>query len=229
MSETGAEAEIDTFSFEPGPTVSAPRDPSADSFSRCLVRLLKGVLYRDDDAADWSTLIRQQARAREHLGHLGLEVVVDDAEGWAFVRSRAVDDDPADIAVPRLAARRELTFPVSLLLALLRRKLAEFDARGGDTRLVLERSEIIELVRVFLPERGDEARLFTQIDAHVNKVIELGFLRRLGNTSGSAEVSFEVRRIIKAFVDAQWLTDFDARLCAYRASLGRDMGVSDDE
>lgn len=214
----------------PGDPVPPARDASADALSRSLVRLLKGVLYRDDDAADWSALTRHQARAREYLGQLGLDVVIDEAEGWAFVRSRAIDEDEPNLtALPRLAARRELTFPVSLLLALLRRKLAEFDARGGDTRLVLARSEIIELLRVFLPERADEARLFTQIDTHVNKVIELGFVRRLSGGSGASEASFEVRRIIKAFVDAQWLTDFDSRLSAYRASLGRDVGVADDD
>ena len=30
---------------------------------------------------------------------------------------------------------------------------------------------------------------------------------------------YEVRRILKAFVDAQWLAEFDARLEAYRAAL----------
>src|SRR5438105_10155778 len=31
---------------------------------------------------------------------------------------------------------------------------------------------------------------------------------------------FEVRRILKAFVDAQWLADFDGRLAAYQMQLG---------
>ena len=66
--------------------------------------------------------------------------------------------------LPRLIARRPLAFPVSLLLALLRKKLAEFDAGGGDTRLVLTRDEIVELVRVFLPDSSNEARLIDQID-----------------------------------------------------------------
>ena len=36
---------------------------------------------------------------------------------------------------------------------------------------------------------------------------------------------FEVRRILKAFVDAQWLAEFDARLAAYQAQLaGRAAG-----
>jgi len=119
--------------------------------------------------------------------------------------------------MPRLIARRQLSFPVSLLLALLRKKLAEWDAGGGDTRLVLSREDIVELVRVFLPASSNEARLVDQIDTHVNKIVELGFLRRMKTTSGPP--TFEVRRILKAFVDAQWLLDFDARLAGYRAHL----------
>jgi hypothetical protein len=103
------------------------------------------------------------------------------------------------------------------LLALLRKKLAEFDAGGSDTRLVLSRDNIVELVSVFLPDRSNEAKLVDQIETHINKVIELGFLRRLKAATGPP--SFEVRRILKAFVDAQWLADFDARLGAYQAQL----------
>ncbi len=115
--------------------------------------------------------------------------------------------------LPRLVARRPLSFPVSLLLALLRKKLAEFDASGGDTRLVLARDEVAELMRVFLPEGSNEARLIDQIDAHLGKVIELGFLRRLKVGPGQPTM-VEVRRILKAFVDAQWLAEFDQRLAA---------------
>ena len=59
--------------------------------------------------------------------------------------------------MPRLIARRPLSFPVSLLLALLRKKLAEFDAGGGDTRLVLSRDELVEMIRVFMPEGSNDA------------------------------------------------------------------------
>ena len=41
-----------------------------------------------------------------------------------------------------------------------------------------------------------------RIDAHINKLVELGFLRRL-KSSGQVK-SFELRRILKTFVDAQW-------------------------
>jgi hypothetical protein len=110
------------------------------------------------------------------------------------------------------------------MLALLRKRLAEFDAGGGDTRLVLSRDEIADLMRVFLPDGTNEARLVDQVDATISKVVELGFLRRLKPAAGGGQERghLEVRRILRAFVDAQWLADFDARLEVYRmASAGQ--------
>lgn len=189
--------------------------------SAVVVPLLKGVLYQETDLALWPSLLRLQSRVRDYVAVLGLELVLDEAEGYAFLRSRA-QDGADDLAghTPRLVARRPLSFPVSLLLALLRKKLAEADAAGGDTRLVLSRDDIVELVRVFLPVTTNETRLIDQIDTHINKVTDLGFLRRLkaGPQSGGQGM-FEVRRILKAFVDAQWLAEFDSRLEAYRRQL----------
>lgn len=200
--------------------------------SALVIFLLKGVVYQEGDAGLWNALLTLQARVRDYVAVLGLELMLDEAEGYAFLRSRQINDDDAAVKLPRLVARRPLSFPVSLLLALLRKKLAEFDASGGDTRLVLTRDEIVELIRVFLPESSNEARLIDQIETHLNKVVELGFLRRLkagaANQSGQAAV-YDVRRILKAFVDAQWLADFDARLAAYQVQPGATSGGGADE
>jgi hypothetical protein len=105
---------------------------------------------------------------------------------------------------------------------LLRKKLAESDAGGGDTRLILTREQMVELIRVFLPAGSNETRLIDQLETHVNKIVELGFLRRLKPAAGKGDgqaAAFEVLRILKAFVDAQWLADFDAQLAAYQAQL----------
>lgn len=200
------------------------QDTQTPSLSAVMVPLLKGALYEETDAELWSMLLRLQPRVRDYVAVLGLELMVDEAEGYAFLRSRRSEDNEDDTAqkLPRLIVRRPLSFPVSLLLALLRKKLAEFDAGGGDTRLILSRDEVAELVRVFLPEGSNEARLVDQVDTHLNKIAELGFVRRLHGQ----DRMIEVRRILKAFVDAQWLADFDARLTAYRAQLA---GTSEEE
>lgn len=195
--------------------------PAAD-LSVLLISLLKSVLYREGDERLWAALLNLQARVRDYVAVLNLELVLDEAEGYAFLKGRPEpeDDDPAP-HLPRLVVRRPLSFSVSLLLALLRKKLAEFDAGGGDTRLVLSRDEVVELVRVFLPDGPNEARLIDQIESTINKVVELGFLHKLKPTGGGMTVpaSYEVRRILKAFVDAQWLAEFDARLANYQTQL----------
>jgi hypothetical protein len=201
---------------------------ATSDLSALVILLLKGVIYREADAGLWNALLNLQARVRDYVAVLGLELTLDEAEGYAFLRSRQEGEDDAAHRLPRLVARRPLSFPVSLLLALLRKKLTEFDASGGDTRLVLSRDEVVELVRVFLPESSNEARLIDQIETHLNKVVELGFLRKLKSGAGQTGV-FEVRRIIKAFVDAQWLADFDARLATYQAQLGAAPGGTSGE
>lgn len=189
-----------------------------NELSALVITLLKGVIYQEGEASLWNALLNLQARVRDYVTVLGLELVLDESEGYAFLRARLESEGEGVAKLPRLVARRPLTFPVSLLLALLRKKLAEFDASGGDTRLVLTRDQLVELVRVFLPDSSNEAKLIDQIETHLNKIVELGFLRKL-KTGAGQPTAFEVRRIIKAFVDAQWLNDFDTRLSAYQVQI----------
>lgn len=188
---------------------------ASNALSALVITLLKGVIYQEGDANLWNALLNLQARVRDYVTVLGLELVLDESEGYAFLRARLESEGEGVAKLPRLVVRRPLTFPVSLLLALLRKKLAEFDASGGDTRLVLTRDQLVELVRVFLPDSSNEAKLIDQIETHLNKIVDLGFLRKL-KTGAGQPTAFEVRRIIKAFVDAQWLNDFDTRLSAYQ-------------
>jgi hypothetical protein len=191
-----------------------PVTDSSHAFSLALIALMKGVVYRENDEATWQALFELQARLRDHVGPLGLELVLDEAEGHAYLRQRPRAEDEPEL--PRLVARRPLGFTVSLLLALLRKRLAEFDATSGEPRLVLSRDEVADLLRLFMPDATNEARVLDRIDRAINQIEDLGFLRRLRGRDSE----LEVRRILKTFVDAQWLGDLDRRLTAYRDHLG---------
>jgi hypothetical protein len=189
-----------------------------DALSRVLVSLMRGVVYQDSDPTVWQPLLNLQARVRDQVALLGLQLVLDENEGYAYLRQRmAAEGEPE---LPRLIPRRQLSYGVSLLLALLRKKLAEADAAGGSSRLVLRREDILELVRLFLPEGTNEARVVDRLDADIAKAVELGFLRKLRDS----EDAFEVRRILKALVDAQWLDAFEKRLADYRTHLIEETG-----
>ena len=187
---------------------------SEQNLSAVLITLFKGVMYRDQNPPLWQALLNLQHRVRDHVAMLGLELMLDEVEGHAFLRQRPPAEDEPEL--PRLVARRQLGYPVSLLLVLLRKKLAEHDASSGDPRLILSREQIAELLRVFLPDSANEVRLLDRLDRDIKRVVELGFLRPLHGRDDQ----FELRRIIKHFVDAQWLAEFDQRLTEYREYLG---------
>lgn len=191
-----------------------PADPHA--LSSVLVTLMKGVLWREDQERLWHELLALQARVRDHASLLGLTLEVDEAEGYALLR-QAPDHEEREI--PRLVARRPLSFPVSLLLVLLRKKLVEADGMGADRRVVLRQEEFVEMLRHYLPETTNEARLEDQIGSTVNRVRDLGFLRPLKNRDGE----FEVVRLLKAFVDAEML---EGLLATYQAHAA---GTTEEE
>ena len=185
-------------------------DPDTRQLSPLLITLFKGVLYQDQNPALWQDLTRLQARVRDYISVLGLELIFDEAEGYAYLRQRPPTEGENEL--PRMVTRRQLSYPVSLLLALLRKKLAEHDAGGAEPRLILQREQLVEMMQVFLPDPANEAKLMDRIDTYITKVVELGFLRRLRNQ----EARFEGRRILKAFVDAQWLANLDGKLEEYQ-------------
>lgn len=191
--------------------------------SRVLISLMKGVTDRESDPALWQSMLDVEAKVRDYVSIMGLELILDEAEGFAYLRQRPSKDDD-EHEIPRLVPRRQLGYQVSLLIALLRKKLVEFDASSGDTRLILSSDDIVEMIRVFLPDTSNQVRLLERIDSSISRVVEMGFLRRLRGT----EDRYEVRRIMKAFVDAQWLGELEVRLAGYREHAGNEAGLRTD-
>ena len=100
---------------------------------------ISGVVYRDDQEVAWRHLLALQSQVRDHVEVLGLVVVIDETEGFAFLRSAPVDPEVEESSALRLVARRPLSFHQSLLLALLR-KLAEEPSSPEEESPLLEDS-----------------------------------------------------------------------------------------
>lgn len=182
--------------------------------SPLVVQLLKGPLYRDTHEALWHPLIRQRAQVTDYVAVLGLRVEIDETDGFAYLAS--LPDDPDGEETPRLVRRHRLSFHTSMLLALLRKRLAEFDADSTEGQLVVTTTQMTELMRLYLPDAVNEAKLQKDIETNINRVKDLGFLRQLRGTADQ----FEVRPILRAFVDGQFLADLDAELDRYLKTLG---------
>jgi hypothetical protein len=191
--------------------------PGSNELPHVLITLMKGVLERESAPVLWQGLLAHQARVRDHVGVIGLDLVMDEAEGHAYLRQKPQAEGEAEL--PRLVTRRQLGFSLSLMLALLRKKLAEHDAMSGETRLVVSAAELFDMVRLFLPDTGNEAKLRDRVDRDIGRVVDLGFLRPLKGRDDT----YEVRRILRSFVDAQWLGQLNERLAAYAGHAGETL------
>jgi hypothetical protein len=85
-------------------TSDALASAATASLSAAVIPLLKGVLHRADDTATWDALLQLQGRVRDHVAVPGLELMLDEAEGYAFLRSRP---DPDDESAPRVQLEHE--------------------------------------------------------------------------------------------------------------------------
>jgi hypothetical protein len=193
---------------------SAVRTAEEHAIATAIIELMRGVVYREQSENSWATLDRHAGPVRDHFATIGIDVVVDDTEGYAYLRSQENDADAEPL--PRLVKRRTLTYHVSLLLVLLRKRLVEFETTGSDGKLVLSREQIVEMLRVFLADSTNEARVIDRVDTTLKQVADLGFLRQLRGQQDS----WEVRRILKAYVDAQTLSDLAGKLSEYAETSG---------
>ena len=171
------------------------------NFSRAAIALLRGVVERGRDEALWQTIVGREEALCDYLGKLGLHLFIDRAEEYAYLRQNEAS------GLPRLMARTQL------LLLLLRKKLGEYDAHEGDSRLILTTGEMTELLTPFFPPVTDQVRFSDMAARQVQRAEELGFLRRLPGE----EASYEVLPLLRSFITAEWLQDFDERLKTYAA------------
>jgi hypothetical protein len=157
-----------------------------------LARLLLGPIYREDGTL-WEVLCAEREAVVRYFYQVGQEVVIDEGEGYAFLRQ--IEPGGGD-RVPRVGRRQPLGYAATLLLVCLREELARFDAVPEDsTRLVRTRSQLRELVGQFLAETNNQIRDHRILDNAIRRLEELGFLRAFGAPDAD---SFEVMRILKA-------------------------------
>jgi len=183
-----------------------------DAIKIALAHLLRGPLHAEDQPPVWSTISSATARLRDHLIPLGLRLIVDDVEGYAYLRA---DDDLPD-GMPRLVRRHSLTFGATVLLILLRRHLTT--AEADSPRVVVTATEMATWLGDYYPDGVSPDKL----DGDINQVVKLGYLRRL---RGSTD-DYEIRRIIKAVVTADWINAYGDQLLAH-ARGGHDEPTTD--
>lgn len=151
---------------------------------------------------------------------IGISVFIEPAEGYAFLEQKE-DEEGAPESV-RLIRRYPLSFEMSLLCVLLREALEQFDISQNDSSiLVLPESEIRSMLSVYFKEKTDQTKLYNELTKYLNQAVDLGFLKELHQDQNGRigddliDRKFEVRRILRAKITTEFLSEFKKRLENY--------------
>jgi hypothetical protein len=197
-------------------------DEKSVALSGALVALFRGIISRDAHTGHWNTVLAQQTQIEDYVSKIGLVLIVDAPDGYAYLKQQTDTEDHLDI--PRLIPRHQLSYPVSVMLVLLRKQMLESDSGNNSDRLILSKQDFAELLRPYLKNTSNEVKQQNEIDANLARIKDMGFIRMFEGADGR----FEVQRIIRGFVDAQWLGELDERLREYQATLQRDDHAGDN-
>lgn len=179
-------------------------------FSTTLINLLQGVVRKEDNAEIWNTIRSQQFRIDEYMEKIGLSLVIDDEGGFAFLKQR--DDD----VLPHLVKKQPLTFRMSLFLALLRNEINEYDSGSGEGALVIREEEMVRRMKPYFPDVSDEVKFTNSIDRCFSKALEMKILVPVKDN----EYEYEVQPVLRRFMDAEWLSEFNRQLDKYMEENG---------
>ncbi|GAA4334837.1 DUF4194 domain-containing protein [Flaviaesturariibacter amylovorans] len=178
-------------------------------YSLSSITLLKGILY-DHQKEAWSNLLQFEAEIKKYFDALALDVYIDKSEGYAYLVQKELEEE---VQLPKLGEKRQLNFFTSLLCIVLRKYLLEQDAHGGNIRAIISGAEIVNRIKTFLPTATDEVRQQDRIVSTINKVVEIGFLRKLEDDGNN----YEIHRIIKGYVNADVIESTLQRIKQYAA------------
>jgi len=202
------DTQMDPFAAE-----SIPRpDPHAtDPYATVIVRLLSGEMYEQDKA--WADLLEYRIPVADYFTRIGIEVIIDQREGFAFLRQQPLDDTGRTIG---LIKRTPLSYEVTLLLVLLRELLEDYETQDTTSpACFVTHDKIREELELFFKDQSNKVKLLRQLDRYIRQVIDLGFLKLIetpGAVAPNTNKQYEIRRILKAKVTPDVLEDVRRRM-----------------
>jgi hypothetical protein len=181
-----------------------------------IARLLTGAVYHDDEGY-WQVLLDDKPTLVPYFADMGVRLEVDTEMGMGFLRPmNQAEEEEFTLAgyapLPKIIPPKTLGYLPSLLCALLREALQRHEESSVDAKhLYLDESQLIELLRPYLPETPDEKALKREVKRVIARAEEISVLYRLPNRS---DVIYRVEPIIRARIPLANLQELLSRLRA---------------
>ena len=178
-------------------------------YTTVFIKLLKGPVDYTDKST-WEKLVQYKAELPLFLDQMGLRLVLEENDGYAYLKQTSQEDDENAGA---WIIRRALTYEESIMLILLREMMAEFETSESVSReLIKKRREIKEYAELFFKENASRVKFSKEIDRLIDKSEEYGFLFLVEAHEILDEQRFKIKKIIKAKIDSEELESFTTQL-----------------
>ncbi len=185
--------------------------PGVIPYARAIARLLQGVVYNDDPY--WKDILQNQVSITQYLERIGIEVIVDQADGYAYIQQIPLDDDGNTVGLVR---RTPMTYEASLICIFLRERLDDFDIKDHlNNRCLVSHHQLKEDIELFFKEKPNFKKFIREIDKHIRRVVEYGFLKILKPGEKDDGNLYEIKRIIKARVSSDHIEAFRKKMEEY--------------
>ncbi|RPG32284.1 DUF4194 domain-containing protein [Flagellimonas marinaquae] len=184
-------------------------------YSLAIVRLLKGTINSDDKV--WDDVLLYRKPIQEYVNVIGLELIIKENDGYAFLKQFPIDDDDNTIG---LVSRKQLGFETSVLLVVLRQILEDFETNPLDftgSEKFIDNEELINQIELFLPEKYDKVGYLKKLEDYIKRIEKLGYIKRVD--SDDPNTRYRIHKIIKEKVNIDALEEFKNKLNEYVESI----------
>lgn len=184
-------------------------------YSKATAKLLKGKVNKTDKL--WNDVVLYQNDINDYINTIGLELILKEDDGYAFVRQFEIDGDGNTIG---LVSRRRIGFETSVVLVILRQIIEDFENNPIEfmgTEKYISKEELKEEVEMFLPEKYNKVQFLNDLDSYIKKIEDLGYLKEV--LDNAEETKYHVHKIVKEKVTIDILIEFKNKLEAYVESI----------
>ncbi|MEG0834789.1 MAG: DUF4194 domain-containing protein [Bacteroidales bacterium] len=174
-------------------------------YTQVIIELFKGAVYSEDK--QWSLLLQYKFELMKFFSELGLELIVQDSDGYAYLLQIQSEEGETLGWIQR----RKLSYEQSVFCILLRGWLNDFEMSESENRnLLLQKSDLRNRMEIFFKDINNQEKLFKDFDKLITEMNNLGFLKKLSD--GNDNPTYEVRRILKSKVTIEMLEEFKNNL-----------------
>jgi hypothetical protein len=183
-------------------------------FAAVIIKLLQGPIYADDKNV-WRDLMGWQSAIQEYFGKIGIELVINEQDGFARVLQPEADEHD-DNPLPRLMKKQTLNYEATLLAVILREGLEEFDIKSDGSKFYLTQKEIKERIELFYKEQSNKSKLWKDLSKPITSLLNIGVLKLNREDAAHKDNNkYEIKRIIKAFISNEKLEEIKNKLSNY--------------